>query len=655
MRQSVFVTLALVACNVPTVTERPPIAGSHRVPDRIPPSSVHGGFINTVAMAEESDVAVSVDALGEVRLWPTLDGTREPVELEMQAPRAIAIAHAANELAIASIDQAGNGHIGRYSRDGALRGTTTMPGEPRVVQLAAIPGGVLALRSDQTIERYDASGVLRGKLVGDPGERFGKLAARRNGAAVLIASDGSTSPRATASEIRLITIGETLAWGARRTLPEPIDAAGLGLSPSHKRIAVVDATSEQMHVLDAGDMHEIGKPVRVAVTHNPAIGFVDEDDVAEIDGIVSWWPAAPDFTAAESQMEDLKLVAPNRTLGAAVGDKLAVTAVEAQLELEQIGHREFLGWDEDTAGTISPTPDGFELVLRDGHILALDRDLGRLYASTFSADSYYAPVWIDARHLIVTQRDNDQYTVRIVDPTTGTQGLVLETTDTVNEVTYQAALHEVAIIGNGAVNRFALDAAFTRATPLPPLEGAVTHVHLLDPAISNGVIAIAATSLGGLTWTLSAWSEGAGRALEPQSVLQNSRFQGFDDTGGIYMTTGDELDVRRGTEQQRLGHSSMSMVVVPSRDGQRIAALDRNEVSMLDAHGHELWHRTVWNTEALVFSADQRELVLQTSGGLLQLDASTGERLASRCAFGFGLHKEIASWAPRNVPTVCED
>jgi len=78
-------------------------------------------------------------------------------------------------------------------------------------------------------------------------------------------------------------------------------------------------------------------------------------------------------------------------------------------------------------------------------------------------------------------------------------------------------------------------------------------------------------------------------------------------------------------------------------------------LTMRDATGRQLWRRPVWNARIAVFSADGRRVVAATRGGLIELDAHTGERIAVACGYEFGLHDAPPRAMPANVPTACED
>src|SRR3569832_140727 len=76
-------------------------------PERIPVGVPHGGFINHVAVTEPGDAAVSLENIGGLRLWPTLDGSREPVPFTVNGAAAVALSPAGKELLVGVRDEAG--------------------------------------------------------------------------------------------------------------------------------------------------------------------------------------------------------------------------------------------------------------------------------------------------------------------------------------------------------------------------------------------------------------------------------------------------------------------------------------------------------------------------------------------------------------------
>src|SRR5258708_37923510 len=67
----------------------------------------HEAFVLAVAVTDDGKVAASADANGSLRLWPALDGSREPVVVAARAATALAIARDREQLVIAGLDAVG--------------------------------------------------------------------------------------------------------------------------------------------------------------------------------------------------------------------------------------------------------------------------------------------------------------------------------------------------------------------------------------------------------------------------------------------------------------------------------------------------------------------------------------------------------------------
>jgi hypothetical protein len=57
----------------------------------------------------------------------------------------------------------------------------------------------------------------------------------------------------------------------------------------------------------------------------------------------------------------------------------------------------------------------------------------------------------------------------------------------------------------------------------------------------------------------------------------------------------------------------------------------------------------------MLFTRDGTRLLVRTTGGLLMLDAATGERLSAACGFTFGIMTKSPSATTLNTRPVCED
>ena len=147
--------VCLVACG--HSGEEVAIATPARMPERIAPGVPHGGVITHVAITEQGDAALSLDNLGELRLWPSLDGKRPPVPIAAAGVSEVGLGSTGGDLLAALLDQAGAVRLLRLGRDGTVRGHAQLPGDVASVQLVMIDDGVLVVprgQIDRALRRY---------------------------------------------------------------------------------------------------------------------------------------------------------------------------------------------------------------------------------------------------------------------------------------------------------------------------------------------------------------------------------------------------------------------------------------------------------------------------------------------------------------------
>src|ERR1700733_8231751 len=280
MRSSALVIVMLAACS--QTEERAAVeAVASTAPDRIAPGVPHGAVISRVALAEHGDAALTIDNLGELRLWPSLDGKRPPVPVAAAAPAQIALGGAGDELVAAILDQAGNVAVLRVGRDGSIRGRAQISGEIACDQVIAIDDGVLVQRRDQSIERFSATGVSTGRIAPEPGEQIVAITRRRGAAMALINWE-----RPDSSLLRWIELDGQLRWGTTVGLPEAVTR--VALSPAHHRVAVTYARDNGLRVFDLDPRPRLHNGTGTP-TGDGAIGFVDDDHVAMIGSTITWW------------------------------------------------------------------------------------------------------------------------------------------------------------------------------------------------------------------------------------------------------------------------------------------------------------------------------------------------------------------------------
>jgi hypothetical protein len=83
-----------LACACGKGDEQPPAPVDHAAEvEPRPPALVapHSGGIQLVALIDTGDAALTVDDFDQLRLWPSLDGNREPIVVRAAAPKQIAL------------------------------------------------------------------------------------------------------------------------------------------------------------------------------------------------------------------------------------------------------------------------------------------------------------------------------------------------------------------------------------------------------------------------------------------------------------------------------------------------------------------------------------------------------------------------------------
>jgi hypothetical protein len=141
----------------------PTVHGTHEVRE-----APHGGSIQTLAMSPDGIAALSADELGGVRLWPTLDGTKEPRIVDMPLAKELAVGRFAGGYSAVARDEAGGLYLAKLDETGRQVSHTTLPAEPPVAGMAMSALGLLAWRTDQIVLLLDADGATKDKLGTEP-------------------------------------------------------------------------------------------------------------------------------------------------------------------------------------------------------------------------------------------------------------------------------------------------------------------------------------------------------------------------------------------------------------------------------------------------------------------------------------------------------
>jgi hypothetical protein len=593
-----------------------------------PAGLTHGGAIIRVTVTEQGDAALTVDDLGATRLWPSLDGKHPPVPVAAVGVDQIALAHTGDDFLAAFLDEAGDVLLVHLGRDGVVYGRAQIPGDAMCEQVVAIADGVLVVRADQSIERYDVDARLRGRIAARPGEQIATIAVRLGGAVALLSDNVDRAMLA-----RRVLLDEGLAWGSSHELPDGVTGRALALSPDQRRIAVMNRTTVQVIELATGDSG--GEDLAVSTDH-AELGFADDDRLAVLTADIQWWPRrTPRFTGIS---------------GGAVGNGIAVAGAGASLVIDGGKKVRYLGWNRSALG---------DLGVVDSHVM-----LARGYTSAWLDDRLAVSserevtgsdhvVWLDPTHVVrygpdrtnLIDLDHPEKSIRIADVTP-------------QRVFYDPALHVLALyIYPSRLDRYQLDLDELTVTKLAPLavswEFGADHVllDLLDPARAGGIVAIARYRGDVEVYRPSPDDRTVIHATHEARVAEALA---VDSTGAIYFRPqgyGPIFKRHAGSNTELAGLAATSLA--PSHGGALLAALGKNELAVYDAAGATRWTRTIFAPSQAVFSGDDAVVIVQTAGGLLSFDAATGTPLAEACAFGFGLHDDPPATSPLHADPIC--
>jgi len=648
-------------------------------------------MIEVLAASDSGDAAVTADTVDRVRLWPTLDGTSEPrVIVLANPPKRLALGRLADRYVVGAIDEAGGVEVLDVDREGRIHARAKRPADPAAIAIHAWGAGMLVVRADQSLAWLAANDVARGPLAPEPGWRIVDLAVRdRRALAVLETADRPVA-------YRWLADGDRLAWGDPLALP--LSFQRIALAPGGRRVAGVVRGAQVMAVVDIAPATVIVEPdlsrvLGLTMLEHLELGFASHD-VLGVTGDrgsnLVWWspppPQAP-LPPVGSGASDPWALAPSTVPahvtspvslssnvgGVAFANGNALVANGGAIALTNPKATKWLGYAEQSFGALAMHGGQPSLLVSQG-VLWLDDDLQVVRSAKRNEAQRYIVQVAGERH-VLTQETNyektnaegySQTTMRIRNVETQ-RDLELMALYEYSGFAFDAETSIATVWDDRRAERFAIDLAAETKTKLRPLAvRAMGHVHALDPARANGVIAIAiGTDDFGRLWVDSyRETPGTGTIRAATHDRFDAQLIGLDRKGSVYLAGIDKQGSYTQLSRLTAGKLEKLATISPpsggdvTRDGTRIIinAASRNEVVLLDATtGLETWKYTIWRPHATAITGDDSEVIIATLGGLIALDMTTGERTALACGWRFGLHDEQPNTGFNNAPTVCEE
>jgi hypothetical protein len=608
-----------------------------------PPASA----IDQLSITADGTAALSTDAADGGRLWPSLDGTAEPVVLDLPVARAAAIQRVGSGFAVAVIDEAGGLVVEALGRDGGRIARASLAAEPPATDVIATAAGAIVARADQTLTLVDWSGAVVAQLAGDPGERLVDLAGNDR-EAIAAVDDGS------ATRVRRVVVGTAaLGWGD--TVPG-VDRAPIALSPSGDRVArlvprgIDDGTGGSHTVVT----DRAGRVVFDAPTPGASrLGFVDEDHVAALARSTIYW------VGSGSRPLHRGFALPAGDTGFATGSGVAVEGLNLDVVVSTRDADAYLGYGLVAPVSMAAGSAGTVMVAGEGGVEALDAALQDVPARRIDLTDQTA---VAIQHLVgddwfVEAHASDGPRAYVARDGSAA-GVDVGSGELATAVVFEPATRLLALSGqHPRVFRYEpSERAFT-AIPLPrDLDDVSAWVTPTDPGRAGGahlVVATGAPTPPKLTW----YGDDAAATTVAMMATGLMIYYGADRIGRAFVWAPTAVPKRLVVYQRAQTVAELAfdgrMTLSTEPTGTRFVAAGPEGVTAFDATGRPLWHRDV-DASGQPAWLDDDTLAVPTPVGVVKLAAATGAVLAARCGLRFGKTQRPHPSTPRGVSACAE-
>jgi hypothetical protein len=581
------------------------------------PTAAHGAAIVQLAITDDGRAAVTQDAMGGTRLWPTLDGRNEPILLRTVPATQLVIGRDAAGFVVAALDEVGGAELLHVAASGSVLSRVRVAPDPAIESIAMGPQGVLAIRADQTLAILSATGEVVARLGAPPRSRMKHVATANGRTLVVFAHDESMYGRWVTGT----------AWGAttRDFMIDPQSRAML--SPNGKLLLIDFEFATSLLELETGHI--------VAKYRGVPIGFADDATVVVLDVLnVVWQPIGGGYGSERIETEDAREPM-------VVAGGIAFAAQGASIVLHARDRVQQLGYAIGDAGGMHAL--GSRVVVTGvAEAVLLDDSLEQSTAFALPADS---------RALFDLVPIDDQFVITVhIFPAGG--GWAMSVIDVAHQETQQTM---TVMLARGDLRYESstqlLEVTDSNATYLTKwddkkhsfetwyaLAGGVADLHVVDPRLNDGVVAIALRSMPNGKVEISE-IDGAdlkvGAPIEPRHrYLVDGYPLGVDRLGTVYARAGEMVRYRHGVEVGRIAHADGPLLAIHP-GGAYIARYGDQRIHLYDAVGTLQW--TIAAPLARRIAWLGNDLVVSYLGGLGKIDAATGALIKRTCGWSFGL------------------
>jgi hypothetical protein len=618
-------------------------------------SGRHGSRIASVQLSADGTAAVTIDDRDHARLWPALDGTREPLVLPIAAPSQVEILRDGQGFAVAALDGVGGLSVLEIDGDDLLRAETKLGNEPPYASVTATSAGFIAVRSDHHLDLIDRTGTPHARLVPGPGERIARLLHAADRTLALVETREGVHGRwveATAS---------TLAWGDRTPVLD-LDARTVSISPDAKRLAGMRGKRRvPVHVeLADGTLRPIAVALGGVMPEGRPLGFATNDtvvfDAMDNASMFFWYELA---TRRATQLSDELLFNFDSQSTTVRGGKVA-SSLDRELVIVTRNRLSYLGHRRESARQLRTSPAG--PIANVGGTALLDdrfRIDRRLPADAVLVDRDLALVQIavdepliDETWLEIEQPRKRRVTrVALYDLAKKREVQSWSVARTERRVRYEPATRMMAIDHGRRLEVATFDPAARKfgASTAIALPATMTNLALLDPALAGGDVALTLHGLAVRRWRPEHLETGTVPDADAQLAAAP---EAIDRAGRLYLReTPSTVVVHAGQAEHRLDELN-GWSVRPSPDAEHVAAFAKNRVMLLDAAGALVWSTGLVDVRDLAWTHDGK--LIASAGDLVELSVSDGHIVYAQCGWSFGVRSTYRDDFFDSRPTGCD-
>ncbi|MFT3693543.1 MAG: hypothetical protein QM831_10420 [Kofleriaceae bacterium] len=576
----VLALVAVAACTPPaSVTSSPaPRPAVTNSPAAI--TSIPNEAIDVVAIDLEGDAAVT-SGHGSTRLWPSLDGHREPIVVSGTDAKKVALAKRIEGYAVATIDAADILTITRFTSTGEHLDRTTFD---QIAEVVPTRFGFVAITSDRKLIAIEP-GKRAPIATFAPTVRVRELVATPVAVLAIVDENGALVAH---------WLNPDLSFAPARPLPLPHQAHGFAVSPDRKRIASIVPSSDGPRAIELD--FETGELLHIR-DQISAVAYLANGTLA------LWNPR--ELVVAKREIELFETTESAVAVAAdhvVYGDGFDLAVFDGD-EVYRLGYL------YDAATEMRATPVGELLKFESNARYLVDRSLG--LADKFVDDNEPKDrmdyTVLPDRTPIILSSDETLAPGRAI--MVGHDEALTEIID--DAVHYEPSTQLLAAVSAHGVKVFDL------ATNVPyelPATYSRRRVFLTDPALAHGAIAMIAAD--DTVWTITR------ELLELRGLGEQHSYHKkivtIDRSGAVYL----EGDVPKAA------------TLLPSPSGEHYLTRDPTELALYTRTGTLVWRIALENQWA-TWSLDGTRLWVG-NGGIARIDPATGAILARRCGFKFG-------------------